>query len=192
MTAPATIGHYTEFGFMDPGIKPLNPKCKVVGPAFTVRTPPQDSTAVHLAMGRVSQGDVVVIDRSLDRTHACVGEMVALAAKMKRVAAIIVDGPVTDMEEILEMDLPVFCRGRSSLTTKLLETGGEINLDISCGGVVVRPGDIVMGDCNGVLVLRPFEAEELVRVALQDQEDEMEFRRKLREGALLPYLSGLE
>lgn len=188
----ATIGHYTEFGFMSPDICLLfSHPLKVVGPALTIRTPPQDSYAVHMAVDVINEGDILVIDRSLNLTHACVGEMVAMAASLKGATAIVVDGPVTDAREISEIGIPVFCRGTAALTTKLLKTGGEVNQDISCGGVPVHPRDIIMGDMNGVLVLRPFEVERLIKLSLQDQADEVLLKQELKLGKSLPKLCGL-
>ena len=160
----ATIGHYTEFGFMHPRIRKITPgKAKVFGPALTVRIPAQESKALHVAVSMAQKGDVLVIDRCGDETHACCGEMVALCAKMRKVVAIVIDGPLTDLEAITSIGIPVFATGVSALTTKFVVDSGEINDDISCGGVPVHPGDFVMADENGVLVLRPFEAEGLMK-----------------------------
>lgn len=152
---PATIGHFVEAGAMDPRIKPLFDDAKIVGRAVTVRISGSDSTALHCVMGQVGPGDVVVVDRMGNDTHACTGEVVALAAKCRGAEGIIIDGPATDPLAIREMNLPVFCTGISVLTTKLLGLGGEINVPIQCGGVPVFPGDIIIADVCGVLVLKP-------------------------------------
>lgn len=185
----ATIGHHTEFGFMSPGIQSMNPRAgKIFGQAFTVRTPAQDSKAVHLAVSLAKEGDVIVIDRSLDNTHACVGEMVALCAKERGLSAIIVDGPITDIEEILEIGIPVYAKGISGMTTKFISSCGEINEDISCGGVVVHPGDLIMADQNGVMCLRSFELERLLDIAIEDQKFESGDREEVLNGKTLQQL----
>lgn len=185
----AAIGHYTEFGFMDPRIHAMNPDtAKLYGSAVTVRVPPQDSKAVHLAVSMAEEGDVIVIDRSGDTTHACVGEMVALCASVRKLSAIIVDGPITDYEEIINIGIPVFATGVSALTTKFVKDCGEINYDISCGGVAVHPGDLIMADRNGVLVLREFEIESLINKALADQGSEIDEKTMVREGKTLQQL----
>ncbi len=84
--------------------------------------------------------------------------MIALCANTRKVSAIIIDGPMTDFEEIKDIGNPVFARGTSALTTKFIHDCGEINYDISCGGVTVHPGDMIMADKNGILVLRDFES----------------------------------
>jgi regulator of RNase E activity RraA len=185
----ATIGHYTEFGFMDPGIRSMNPRTeKFFGSAVTVRIPPQDSKAVHMAVSMANAGDVLVIDRGLDSTHACVGEMVALCAHVRQLSGIVVDGSITDINQILEIGIPVYARGIGALTTKFIGSCGEINEDISCGGVVVHPGDLIMADQNGVLVLRHFEAEYLVDTAIADQERENDEKREVLQGKTLQQL----
>lgn len=185
----ATLGHYTEFGFMDPEIKCMTPaNSDFCGRAVTVRIPAQESKALHVAVSMAEEGDVLVIDRCGDKTHACFGEMVALCATVRKLAGVIIDGPMTDYEEILEMGIPVFARGTSALTTKFIEDCGEINYDISCGGVVVHPGDYVKADKNGVLVLRPFELDELLTIAIEDQEEEALDKKKVLSGATLQQL----
>lgn len=185
----AAMGHYTEFGFMDPEVKFMCGRdAKVVGNALTVRIPAEESKSLHLAVSMVQEGDVVVIDRCGDRSHAAIGEMVALCANMRKAAAIIIDGPMTDFEEIREIGIPVFARGISALTTKFVHDCGEINYDISCGGVPVHPGDMIMADRNGILVLRDFEAEELLDTAIADQKQESGERDQVLNGVTLQQL----
>lgn len=190
--SPATIGHLLDSGFLDPAIKPLFSGVKVAGPAFTVRIAAQDSTAVHKAMGLVQPGDVVVIDRLGDTRHACVGEVVALAAKTRGVAAIVIDGVATDAAEIRELGIPVFSRGLSPLTTKLLGLSGEINVPVQVGGVVVRPGDLVVADDNGVLVLDPALAPDAIAHAEESERLEVELKRRVVAGEPLPQITGAD
>jgi 4-hydroxy-4-methyl-2-oxoglutarate aldolase len=150
---PATIGHYLHFGFMEPKVRSVLSDVKVVGTAFTVKTTSYDSIMVHKAVSLAEEGDVIVIDRSGDQKHACVGEIVAYAAHVKKVAAIIIDGPSTDVQAIRNIGIPVFSTGLSPITTKLVGNSGEINTSIQCGGVTVNPGDLIVADDNGVLVL---------------------------------------
>src|SRR5699024_7927279 len=115
---PATIGHYLHFGFMEPRIKSVLQDVKVVGQAFTVKTTSNDSTMVHKAVSLAEEGDVLIIDRAGDVKHACVGEMVVYAAKARKLAGIIIDGPSTDVQAIRELGIPVFSTGLSPITTK--------------------------------------------------------------------------
>ena len=185
----AAIGHYTEFGFMDPDIKFMcGRNARVAGNALTVRIPAEESKALHLAVSMAQEGDIIVIDRCGDRSHAAVGEMIALCANTRKVSAIIIDGPMTDFEEIKDIGIPVFARGTSALTTKFIHDCGEINYDISCGGVTVHPGDMIMADRNGILVLRDFEAEELLDTAIADQKQESGEREQVLNGTTLQQL----
>lgn len=185
----AAIGHYTEFGFLDPRLRCMTPEAKkVFGPAVTVRIPSQESKALHVAVSLAQEGDVIVIDRCGDTSHACVGEMIALCASVRKLAAIIVDGPMTDYEEIIAIGIPVFATGTSPLTTKFIADCGEVNYDICCGGVPVNPGDMVLADKNGILVLRDFEMEELLDRALQDQETEAGEKKAVLKGKTLQQL----
>lgn len=185
----ATIGHYTEFGFMNPQIhKVIKGANHFFGPAVTVRVPAQESKAVHVAVSMAQEGDVLVIDRCGDESHAAVGEMVALCAKTRKLAGIVIDGPLTDVKAITDMGLAVFATGVSALTTKFIADNGEINYDISCGGVPVHAGDIIMANENGVLVLRDFEIEDLLDKALRDQMEEAEDKHAVAAGKTLQEL----
>ena len=187
---PATVGHFRHHGFIDPAIRPVIKAAKIVGPAVTVKTPGADSTVVHKVMEIVQPGDVIVIDRCGDRLHACWGGMLTLSAHLKGLAGGIIDGPATDTDEIEEFGFPIYCRGISAITTKLLGFGGEINTGIQCGGVSIEPGDLIVADRNGVLVLKPQEAREVAAKALAMQAAEKNFAEELKAGKSLPSISG--
>lgn len=187
---PATIGHVLDFGFMDIGLRPIGrQKFTICGPAFTVRAMAIDSTVVHKAISMAEPGDVMVIDRNGDRKHACWGEMTSLAAKMRGLAATIVDGPATDVVEIEEMEYLVFSRGISPITTRSLAMSGEINTVVQCGGVSVTPGDIILADDNGILVLQPDQVAELVEHCEPIAQREPQTRQRLRAGESLADMS---
>ncbi len=186
-----TIGHFLEEGFVDPAIRAMVTPAKIVGRAVTVRTTAPDSVLVHKATELLEPGDALVIDIGGDTRHAPVGEMVALAARERGAVAIILDGVCTDIVEIRAMEMPVFARGTSVLTTKLHGLCfGAINAPVACGGVVVRPGDIVLGDDNGVLVLPVSIAQAVVGRARQSDDREPATRDYLRGGGSLPEWTG--
>lgn len=183
---PATIGHVLDFGFMDIGLRPIGRrKFTICGPAFTVKTMAIDSTVVHKAISMAEPGDIMVIDRNGDTKHACWGEMTSLAALMNGVAATIVDGPATDVVEIEEMEYLVFSRGISPITTRSLAMAGEINTIVQCGGVSVAPGDIILADDNGILVLQPDQVAALVEHCEPIAQREPTTRIRLRSGESL-------
>lgn len=186
--SPSTIGHMTDCGFMK-HLRPINTK-KLVGRALTVRIPHLDSSAVHIAVSYLVPGDVLVVDMSGDFERASVGGIVAYAAQVRKAAGIIVDGCITDVDEISELNLAVYSRGISALTTRNLGIEGEINVPVSIGETVVLPGDLIFGDANGVMTLRGETLLELALEARKKEEGEIETKRKLDSGELLMTLSG--
>lgn len=186
-----TIGHFLEEGFVDPAIRAMVTPAKIVGRAVTVRITAPDSVLVHKATELLKPGDALVIDVGGDARHASVGEMVALAVRERGGAAIVVDGVCTDIVEIRAMGLPVFARGTSVLTTKLHGlNSGAINAPVACGGVVVQPGDVVLGDDNGVLILPVTVAQSVLGRARESDAREPETRDFLRGGGSLPERTG--
>lgn len=186
----ATIGHFRHWGFMSPGIRPLGHGRKVIGRAITLALPAQDSTLLHHALGLLEPGDVVVIDRLGDAKHACWGGGVTQGAVAAGAAGAIVDGMCTDPSEIAAHDFPVWCRGVSPITTRIYDLAGMMNVPVSCGGVVVNPGDVILADENGVLVLPPGEVAEVSRAALEKQARQAVNASKIGQGERLGELSG--
>lgn len=175
----ATVGHWRLFGFMDHKIQPLLPKRRIVGTAVTLAIAGPDSTLLHHATGMLRPGDVLVVDRLGDDRYACWGGGVTIAAKAAGAVAGIVDGPCTDLTEIEDSDFPMWATGISPITTRLYDLGGGLNIPISCGGVVVNPGDAILADESGVLVLPRNEVRSVATKALDIQE-----RGKVREASV--------
>lgn len=186
----ATIGHTRQWGFCDRSIQPLLRRKRVAGTAVTVAIPGADSTLLHHALGLLRPGDVLVVDRLGDTRHACWGGGVTVAAKAAGAVAGVVDGPCTDLIEIEDSDFPVWCRGLGSITTRLLDLGGRLNQPVSIGGVVVMPGDAVLCDDTGVLVMPPGEAEVEARRAIEAQARGLIMQDKVARGERLGALSG--
>ncbi|MHB8644725.1 MAG: RraA family protein [Thermomicrobiales bacterium] len=187
---PATIGHVLEREFMDPELRPLTMRFTFVGPAVTVRCFGMDSGIVHYAVDMAQPGDVVIVDRLGDRRYACWGGGVALAAHSKGIAGAVVDGMLTDRVEIEDMGFNVFGRGLSPVTTRAPGLTGELNVPVRCGGVIVNPGDIILADDDGVLVLAPERVASIVEEFMPRVLREPEMHRALREGASLAERSG--
>lgn len=188
----ATVGHYLHDRFADIALRPLIGGRRIAGTAVTVSIPGPDSTLLYYAMDRVRPGDVLVIDRAGDTRHACFGGFMAAVAKLRGVAGVILDGPVTDPEEIRRQDVPTWACGVSPITTKLLNLGGGFNVPVACGGIAVQPGDAVLADECGVLVVPPAELSGLIDVALADQADEEGWLEKVKAGTKLQELVDIE
>ena len=187
---PATIGHFRDWGFMDPAIRAMQSDVRIAGPAVTVHQPGIDGTIIGYALGKLRPGDVLVVDRCGDVRHACFGGVVAYAVKVARVAGVIIDGVVADIGEIRRYGVPVWCRGLSAVTTKRIGHGGTFCAPVSCGGVAVRPGDVIIADECGVVVLDPGEAEAAADRAIAMQDAEVKTRARLDAGEKLPDISG--
>ncbi len=186
----ATIGHVLHSGFVDREIRAVLPMKRVAGTAVTLRIPHADSTLLHYLTAHVRPGDVVMIDRSGDMKHACWGGVITHVMKAAGVKAGVIDGPATDFSEIVKVDMPIWCRGPSPITTKILGVEGQLNVPISVGGQTVNPGDAVLCDESGVIVLDPQRARAVAQTAIEMQERELVLLERLRKGEKLPDISG--
>jgi regulator of RNase E activity RraA len=188
---PAAIGHFVEDGALDPQIRAMVRPAAFAGRAVTVRIVVPDSAVVHRAVSRLQRDDVLVVDCGGSHRHAPVGELVALAAHVRGAAAIVIDGPCTDVVELQRIGLPVFARGASALTTKLLALAGSAGGGtVACGGVSVAAGDLVLGDENGVIRLPAGTAHRAIELARADEAEEGPLREAILSGGRLDELAG--
>lgn len=185
----ATLGHFLTNGFMSPAIQCVIPSVRIAGPALTVRLPGDDGAALTDALSQVQPGQVIVIDRCGDLRHACWGAVTTHAALSRGAAGVIIDGFITDLSAILESGFPVWCRGRSPITTRNQRLGGEVGNIVSCGGVQVAPNDIILADENGVAVLANDMAVTHCTTAKAMQDAEPELIRRLHNGQTLAQLT---
>jgi len=135
---------------------------RICGPALTVKVFPGDNLMVHKALDVVEPGDVIIVDAGSSTMNAVLGDLVSTKAKHRGAAGFVIDGLVRDLPGIEELNMPVFARGMSPIGP-LHRGPGEINFPISCGGIVVNPGDIIVGDSMGVVVVPQGIATELVQ-----------------------------
>jgi 4-hydroxy-4-methyl-2-oxoglutarate aldolase len=152
-TSAGTFGHVMDEGFMDSGILCQTPESRIVGTAVTVRVTVPDSSIAHYALKFLRAGDILVIDRGPDQHVACWGTMTALSASKIGVRGVVIDGAGHDITGSNRIGFPTWCRRVTPMTTKYRALGGALNVPISCGGVSVHPGDAILADANGVLVL---------------------------------------
>ncbi|MFC0529531.1 4-carboxy-4-hydroxy-2-oxoadipate aldolase/oxaloacetate decarboxylase [Phytohabitans kaempferiae] len=179
-----------QVGAMDSGIKSLDPSSFLAGRALTVDVPPGDNLFIHHAVAAARPGDVLVIDAKGYREAGAWGDVLTLAARCAGVAGLVIDGGVRDVDSIVAMGFPVFCRAVSIKgTTK--NQAGEVGGQISCGGTPVRPGDIVVGDRDGVVVILGDRLTEAIDAAVERERKEDGIRAALESGALTLDLLGL-
>jgi RraA family protein len=150
---------------MDARIRPVWRDARLAGPAFTVRVPPGENPSIRTALEQASPGDVIVIDGGGYEIRALWGGNVSARARERGLAGAVVDGAARDLDEIEALGFPVFATAVVP-TPPIREREGEIGVEISCGGLTVRPGDHVYGDRDGVVVVPAELLDELVaRVA---------------------------
>jgi RraA family protein len=129
------------------------------GPAVTVRVRPGDNLMIHKALTMVEPGDVLVIDGGGDVTQALVGGLMRTTCVARGLAGLVIDGAVRDLTEWAEDGMPIFARGHTHRGPSK-DGPGEINVPISCAGMVVLPGDLIVGDADGVIAIPAEQAEE--------------------------------
>lgn len=189
----ATVGHLTWTGFLDHHrITPRQSETRIIGTAVTLRLPTPDSTLLHYASGRVRPGDIVVIDRAGDTRLACLGGNVAFALKQAGALGAIVDGPICDPDEIRAHDFPVWSYGVSPITTRRIGPAGSLNTPISCGGVLVQAGDLIMADESGVICIPRAEAAALAEAAAAKETLSTQRRAEMKAGKTLGALTGAD
>lgn len=156
-----------------PSIKPLKEAYKVAGRAFTVKIPVGDNLSVLEAISKAKPGDILVVDAKGDQYRAVAGDFVLGMAQTLGIGGLVVDGVIRDIVGVKELNFPVFSRGTTVAASG--KTGlGEVNVPISCGGAPVIPGDIIVGDADGVVVIpQALEQEILLKSIEKMKKDEI-------------------
>ncbi|WP_454725296.1 MULTISPECIES: RraA family protein [Cupriavidus] len=151
------------------------------GPAVTVRVRPGDNLMIHKALMMVEAGDVLVIDGGGDLTQALVGGLMRTTCVARRLGGLVIDGAVRDLCEWAEEGMPIFARGHTHRGPSK-DGPGEINVPVSCAGLVVMPGDLVIGDADGVIAVPAAEAADVLRKTRAHLEKEAQIREANRTG----------
>ena len=186
-----TIGHIRDSGFMDWRLKAVIPNRRAVGTAVTIQSPSIDGSMVGYALSHSRAGDFLVIDRCGDRRHACWGGISVRAARNRGIAGVVMDGLATDFAEIRDLDVPLWCLGGTALTIKRAQIGGAVNIPVTCGGVIVKPGDAILADEMGVVVFSPEDVQKIAEEALELQEMEKSIVKRLESGESYADVTGL-
>lgn len=170
LASPNLADAMGRFHFMDPGVQ-MRTGLPLCGIAVTVMARPADNLMVHKAMEIAAPGDVIVVNTSGNTTSAVFGELMGNSAVATRLGGLVVDGAIRDLEGLAVLGFPAFSRAVSAGGCDK-DGPGEINVPIACGNAVVMPGDIVVGDRDGVVVVPRIEAEEVLKLvlALMDRE----------------------
>ena len=179
------------FNAMTSDIKPMIEGIRLVGVAITAKTMASDLAAVIKAVDVAQPGDIVVIDARSSGDTAFFGENLSISCMNRGVQAMIIDGATRDIEELREAKFPVLCRGIVP-NAGSISGYGRVNVPIQCGGVEVNPGDIIIVDLNGIVVVHQEEAEAVLKRATQILETEHVLQDKLRAGATIGELLNID
>ena len=177
-------------GALDSGIKPIDPASRLVGPALTVDTRPADNLMLHYALLKAKPGDVLVVDAKGFVEAGPWGDVLTAAALKIGIAGMTINGAVRDASAIVEMGFPVFCRGLSIKGTGKAQAG-KVNVPVFIGDVLIRPGDIVVGDRDGVVIVAADEVSAVLESARSREAKEDEFRAAIENGRNTVELLGL-
>ena len=177
-TLSDTMGRH---GVMMPEVRPIFEGIRLLGVAFTVLNYPNDNITTHKALHMVEAGDVLVIDEGRDNNTGAFGHNMSLQARNRGVAGLVSNGCVRDIRLLREEKFPAFCRGVCPRSAQK-STPGAINVPVQVGGLVVNPGDIVVGDDDGVAVIPLAVADEVLEKARRRMEMEYQQARDIRDG----------
>jgi len=170
-------------GLVRPFVRPIFPSARVAGSAVTVLCPAGDNLMIHAAVEVCEPGDVLVVATSSESTHGMFGELLATSCRAHGVAGLVIDAGVRDVTDITAMNFPVWSKAISAEGT-MKSGAGSVNVEIVCAGAVVRPGDVIVGDQDGVVVVKREAAAEIARLGVARISREENSRERLRAGEL--------
>ena len=168
-------------GALPYGIKPMTSSMKLCGPAVTVSSPPMDNLMLHQALYVAQAGAVLVVDVNRGYEGGYWGEIMTVAAQQRKIAGLVIDGGVRDADLIEKLGFPVFARGLSIRGTDK-KGGGHINSPIVIGDVTVRPGDLVVGDRDGVVIIPAEEIHSTLEASQKREAKEDQIMEELAAG----------
>ena len=177
-------------GLMLPYMRPIFPAARIAAPAVTVLCHAGDNLMIHAAIEVCKPGDVVVVATKSESTDGMFGELLATSFQARGIAGLVLDAGVRDVAELTTMKFPAFSKAISAQGT-VKETAGSVNIDVVCAGATVHPGDVIVADIDGVVVVRRLNVVEVVRLCEERLAKEAKNRARLRAGELGLDLYGL-
>ena len=170
-------------GLLSPEIRPVKAGLKLVGRAVTVFATPGDNVMIHVAMEQCEPGDVMVVAVNSRSECGYFGDLLATLMQARGVAGLVIDSGVRDIADLRQMGIPVFSRCISAQGT-VKETLGDVNIPVVCGGQMINPSDLIIGDDDGVVVVRRHELDSVAQKSEAREDKEAAIRAKYRDGTL--------
>lgn len=174
---------YGRRGLMGPAIAPIQEGVSIGGSAVTVQCPPGDNMMIHAAVEVVQQGDVLVVTTTSDSTDGMFGDLLATSLMARGCVGLVIEAGVRDTADLRSMGFPVWAKAVHAQGT-VKATPGSVNVPIVCGGMSVNPGDVVVADDDGVVVVERADAETALAASLARLEKEAAARERLEAGEL--------
>jgi 4-hydroxy-4-methyl-2-oxoglutarate aldolase len=170
-------------GLLNPYLRPIYPAAKVAGSAITVSCQPGDNLMIHAAIEVCQLGDVLVVTTTSESTDGMFGELLATSCQAHGIRGLVIDAGVRDVADLTAMDFPVWSKAISAQGT-VKATPGSVNIEVVCAGAIIRPGDVIVGDLDGVVVIKRELAAAVAQLGQKRLEKEASSRAKLKAGEL--------